>query len=67
MKAKDRTIEKQLSLKGYLPDVHNRIAIEEGLAWEYREDWGTVQDAIDAVIEEKEDLLVRSPIEAHKT
>ena len=52
MEAGRRTIEKALDKNGYPGTAENIRTIQEGLQWEDREDYGTIQDAIEDVIDD---------------
>ena len=57
MEAGRRIIEKALDKKGYPGTAWNVMTIQDGLQWEDREDYDTVVDAVDAVIEDSEAQL----------
>lgn len=60
MEVSKKTIAKALIANHFPDNQYNVMTIEDGLQWEDREDYDTVQDAIKATIEDYESQLKRN-------
>ena len=59
MEISDKTIKSALILHGYADIRLNVMTMQDALAWEDREDYNTLSDMLDSVMEDESTQLMR--------